>query len=81
MNRADLYVVQINSDGEGTLRESRPCAHCMAVIKVVGIKRIFYSCRGGGVKMEHVTKETTAEPTYHAKKEKIRVNEERMYRF
>lgn len=59
MNHADLYVVQLG------WRESRPCAHCMAVIKAVGIKRIFYSARNGEFRAEHVTNETSADPTCH----------------
>lgn len=63
INRADLYVVQLGSGNK--VRESRPCAHCMAVIKTFGIRRIFYSTHHGTFCMEHVNNDIAAEPTFH----------------
>jgi deoxycytidylate deaminase len=38
---ADLYVYREGRDG--IPRMSKPCPHCMVVIKQYGIKRIFYT--------------------------------------
>ena len=39
--RSSLLVVRINQKQE--FRMSKPCIHCMNLIKYVGIKRVFYS--------------------------------------
>ena len=36
-----ILVIRINNNGE--FRMSRPCQHCMAYLKHVGIKNIYYS--------------------------------------
>ena len=36
-----MYVIRINSADQ--LRNSRPCKHCLAYIKHVGIKKVYYS--------------------------------------
>ena len=38
---ADLYVVRIGKGGE--LRLSKPCEMCEALLRHVGVKRVFYS--------------------------------------
>lgn len=38
---SDLYVVRIGKAGE--LRLSKPCEMCEAVLRHVGVKRVFYS--------------------------------------
>ena len=38
---ADLYVVRIGKAGE--LRLSKPCEMCEAVLRHVGVRRVFYS--------------------------------------
>lgn len=43
---AIIYVVRIN--GEGTLRNSKPCEMCQAVMKFLNIKKVIYSNESGG---------------------------------
>jgi len=38
---ATMYVVRIGRDGK--FRLSKPCDMCIAVLKFVGVKRVFYS--------------------------------------
>jgi deoxycytidylate deaminase len=45
---ADLYVVRVLKDGK-TLTMAKPCQICMRVMKVMGIKRVYYSTRAGAI--------------------------------
>ena len=71
-SRLDLYVVQV--DQSGNLRSSRPCGHCMNVIKLLGIRRIFYSQNDGTIAKERVSDDTVADCTVHMQKEQIKMS-------
>ena len=48
--KRDIYVVRIRADG--SLAMSRPCMDCLAALKRVGIRRIYYSTNQGKICME-----------------------------
>ena len=46
---ADVYVCRINKEGE--FRNSKPCAMCHAVLKHVGVKRVYYTVDNNIIEM------------------------------
>jgi tRNA(Arg) A34 adenosine deaminase TadA len=46
---ADLYVFryEYKKDGSWELRNSKPCAHCTEIIKMSGIRYVYYSEKEG----------------------------------
>ena len=49
--KASLLVVRINSQS-GNISNAYPCQMCMKLIKLVGIKEIYWTDRGGEIKYE-----------------------------
>ena len=49
-----MYVVRINAKGE--LTESKPCSHCVEVLREYGIRKITYSTREGTLITESLSK-------------------------
>lgn len=47
-----ILVTRINRFGE--LRYARPCRHCMAYLRYVGIKKIYYSDSSGSIVSEKI---------------------------
>lgn len=56
-SKVELYNYRIKADG--SLGNSRPCLSCMAMIKDLGIKKIYYTTDDGYVKefIKHVAEE------------------------
>lgn len=55
MRRCVLVVVRAKlADGELTIANSRPCAHCCATLRRHGVGRVRYSVAGGGVVCQSV---------------------------
>jgi hypothetical protein len=57
----DLYVFryEYKEDGSWELRNSKPCAHCVSIIKAVGIRYVYYSeseCNSDGTHMPKIIK-------------------------
>ena len=52
-NGCSLYVVRIGRAGNYLL--SKPCEHCLNLIKSVGIRKIFYTDSNGSIICEKVT--------------------------
>ena len=50
---ADLIVIRVGP--ENALKNSRPCAQCLAKLSKVGINRIIYSNESGGITCEYVS--------------------------
>jgi hypothetical protein len=53
----DLFVVRINNAQKNTetkLVNSRPCSHCLDMMKAVGIRRVYYSDDSGDIIYENV---------------------------
>lgn len=46
---SDMFVCRINNQGE--FRMSKPCSMCHAILKNVGIKRVFYTTNHDGIEM------------------------------
>jgi len=44
----DLYVVRV-SKASGQCRMARPCRHCQAYLREVGIRRVYYTDRDGEI--------------------------------
>lgn len=49
---AEAYVVRITNTG--LLAMSRPCEHCMALLKEVGIRKVYYTDNKRAVQVERV---------------------------
>lgn len=59
----DLYVVRLGyNDG---LMSSKPCSSCIAALRQVGVKRVFYSQDGGGIHMEKVCDLYSSHASFH----------------
>ena len=57
----DLYVFryEFKEDGSWELRNSKPCAHCVEIIKTIGIRYVYYSeieCLSDGTQIPRITK-------------------------
>jgi len=53
----DILVIRVNS--KGLLVYSKPCVHCIRIMKKFGIKRVYYSIDNGSIQVEHVSKITS----------------------
>ena len=49
----DIYVVRLDLMDDMTY--ARPCTYCTNTMKCLGVKKIFYSDWGGGLKMEYAS--------------------------
>lgn len=45
MSRSDLYIVRRHRNG--SLALARPCPGCMSLLRVNGVRRVFFSVEGG----------------------------------
>jgi hypothetical protein len=51
--KIDMYVIRLNNDDE--LMNSKPCHNCLNVMRIFGIKNIYYSVDGGELKKEKIS--------------------------
>lgn len=56
-----IIVIRINKDGNMT--ESKPCSHCISVMKSFGIRKVTYSNKEGKLVTESVDDVKTTEST------------------
>ena len=47
-----MYIIRITADGE--LADSRPCIHCLKMMKNNMIKKVVYTTFGGEIKIENI---------------------------
>ncbi len=52
-SKIDIYVVRVNRLGE--LMNSKPCYHCTRMLKMLGIRRVYYSDNNGNIVCERVS--------------------------
>jgi hypothetical protein len=45
--RKRLHILVIRTNKEGELKESKPCDHCVRIMKETGIKKVTYSSGSG----------------------------------
>lgn len=48
---SDLFIVRLTESG---LADSRPCIDCLETLKRFKVRRVYYSTRNEGIKMEKV---------------------------
>lgn len=50
-----LHMVVIRINSEGNLTESKPCSHCVDVMKSYGIRKVTYSTKNGALVTERLS--------------------------
>lgn len=56
--RYSIVVLRVNNDGK--LLNSKPCFHCLQILKISGLNKIYYSDSNGNINVEKIKNMTTS---------------------
>jgi len=56
-NKLEILVIRL--DKAGSLKNSKPCSHCLATMKLFGIKTVYYSTDEGTIERHRVCELST----------------------
>lgn len=63
MRHMDLYVVRLGNND--SMMDSKPCTCCVKALRKMGVKRVYYSCNAGTVRMEKVCDMKSTHLSFH----------------
>lgn len=52
LTRYSIVVLRVNNNGK--LLNSKPCLHCLNILKLTGLNKIYYSDSNGNINMEKI---------------------------
>jgi deoxycytidylate deaminase len=71
----NLILIVIRIDKKNNLVDSKPCTHCVEVMKNLGIKKVIYSQKDGSLTMERLSKINSIPSSGYKSIEKLKYNE------
>ena len=82
INANKLHMTVIRIDDNNNLIESKPCDHCVQVMKSYGIRKVTYSTREGLLVTEHVDKiHSTCSSGYRSIEKTIKILDDTIQKF
>jgi len=62
----DMLIIRVG--GDDTLRNSKPCRHCLDTLRMFGVRRVYYSTNDGGITVCRTSEMETEHRTWGQRK-------------